>query len=105
MRKDFGSKPYLYPQLVMIIGTYDKDGNPNAMNAANLTSVLKPKAKYLSVIGSFGWGGKLVEKLTAPFSESKIEIIEPVLVKGRAKDDDYTKLDILVNTIIDKHKG
>lgn len=34
MRKDFSSKPYLYPQLVMIIGTYDKDGNPNAMNAA-----------------------------------------------------------------------
>ena len=34
MRKDLGAKPYLYPQLVMIIGTYDKDGNPNAMNAA-----------------------------------------------------------------------
>lgn len=34
MRKNFGSKPYLYPQMVLIIGTYDKDGNPNAMNAA-----------------------------------------------------------------------
>jgi len=34
MRKNLGSKPYLYPQLVMIVGTYDKDGNPNAMNAA-----------------------------------------------------------------------
>lgn len=34
MRKNLGAKPYLYPQLVMIIGTYDKDGNPNAMNAA-----------------------------------------------------------------------
>lgn len=34
MRKDLGVKPYLYPQLVMIVGTYDKDGNPNAMNAA-----------------------------------------------------------------------
>ena len=34
MRKDLGSKPFLYPQLVMIIGTYDKDNNPNAMNAA-----------------------------------------------------------------------
>ena len=34
MRKNFGSKPYLYPQLVLIIGTYDKDGKPNAMNAA-----------------------------------------------------------------------
>ena len=34
MRKDLGVKGYLYPQLVMIIGTYDKDGKPNAMNAA-----------------------------------------------------------------------
>ena len=34
MRKDLGSKPYIYPQLVMIIGTYDKDMKPNAMNAA-----------------------------------------------------------------------
>lgn len=34
MRKNLGVKGYLYPQLVMIIGTYDKDNNPNAMNAA-----------------------------------------------------------------------
>jgi len=34
MRKDLGVKPYMYPQLVLIIGTYDKDGKPNAMNAA-----------------------------------------------------------------------
>lgn len=34
MRKDFGAKPFLFPQPVMIIGTYDKDGNPDAMNAA-----------------------------------------------------------------------
>jgi len=34
MRKNLGVKPWLYPQLVLIIATYDKDGNPNAMNAA-----------------------------------------------------------------------
>ena len=34
MRKDFGSKTWLYPLPVLIIGTYDKDGNPDAMNAA-----------------------------------------------------------------------
>lgn len=34
MRKNFGAKPYLYPQPVMIIGTYDEKGNANAMNAA-----------------------------------------------------------------------
>ncbi len=34
MRKNFGAKPILYPQPVFIIGTYDENGNPDAMNAA-----------------------------------------------------------------------
>lgn len=34
MRKDFGAKAILYPMPVLIIGTYDKEGNPDAMNAA-----------------------------------------------------------------------
>lgn len=34
MRKEFAVKPIALPQPVFIIGTYDKDGMPNAMNAA-----------------------------------------------------------------------
>lgn len=34
MRKNFGAKPYLFPQPVLIIASYDKEGNANAMNAA-----------------------------------------------------------------------
>lgn len=34
MRKNFGAKPYLYPQPVFIIATYDENGTPDAMNAA-----------------------------------------------------------------------
>ena len=33
-RKNFGAKPFTYPQPVWIIGTYDEDGTANAMNAA-----------------------------------------------------------------------
>lgn len=33
-RVDFGAKPMMLPMPVLIIGTYDKDGVPNAMNAA-----------------------------------------------------------------------
>lgn len=33
-RVDFGAKHYLYPMPVLIIGTYDKNGVPDAMNAA-----------------------------------------------------------------------
>lgn len=32
--KSFGSKPWMLPQPVLVIGTYDKDGKANAMNAA-----------------------------------------------------------------------
>ncbi|MCQ2193216.1 MAG: flavin reductase [Paludibacteraceae bacterium] len=32
--KSFGSKPWLMPQPVLIIGTYDENGKANAMNAA-----------------------------------------------------------------------
>ena len=34
MRKNFGTKPWLYPQPVLIIGTYNEDGSADAMNAA-----------------------------------------------------------------------
>lgn len=34
MRKNFGAKPWFYPLPVLIIGTYDENGTPDAMNAA-----------------------------------------------------------------------
>ena len=34
MRKDFGPQTWLYPMPVLIIGTYDENGVPDAMNAA-----------------------------------------------------------------------
>ena len=34
MRKNFGAKPWTYPQPVFIVGTYDEEGRPDAMNAA-----------------------------------------------------------------------
>lgn len=34
MRKNFGAKPWTYPQPVFILAAYGEDGTPNAMNAA-----------------------------------------------------------------------
>ncbi len=34
MRKNFGAKPYTYPQPVFIVAAYGPDGTPDAMNAA-----------------------------------------------------------------------
>ena len=32
MRKNFGAKAYIYPMPVLIIGSYDENGKPDAMN-------------------------------------------------------------------------
>ena len=37
--KSFGQKSWMLPQPALIIGTYDKEGKPNAMNAAWLESL------------------------------------------------------------------
>ena len=34
MRKDFGTKAWLYPMPVFIVAAYDNNGTPNAMTAA-----------------------------------------------------------------------
>ena len=34
MRKNLKPKAYIYPLPVLIVGTYDENGTPNAMNAA-----------------------------------------------------------------------
>ena len=34
MRKNFGTKSWFYPLPVLVIGTYDENGNLDAMNAA-----------------------------------------------------------------------
>ena len=34
MRKNFGVKTWIFPQPVLMLGTYDENGTPNLMNAA-----------------------------------------------------------------------
>ena len=78
--------------------------HPAAAYAAFLVNALRPKAKYLAVIGSFGWGGRMVEQLRGLLANSKAEILEPVLVKGEPKDEDFGKLDELAEKIASKHR-
>lgn len=78
--------------------------HPAAFNTAYLTSVLRPKAKIASFIGSFGWGGNLFGKMSEMLAPLKLDIIEPIQVKGKPKPDDFLKLDNMAETIYNKHK-
>ena len=78
--------------------------HPAAFNTVYLASVLKPKAKIASFIGSYGWGGNLFGKMADMLAPLKLDIIEPILVKGKAKADDYAKIEKMADEIFAKHK-
>ena len=78
--------------------------HPNVAYAAILANALRPNVKFLSIIGSYGWGGKAVEQLAAMIPNLKVEIIDPVLCKGLPKKDDLAALDKLADSIAEKHK-
>ena len=78
--------------------------HPAAFNTVYLASLLKPKAKIASFIGSYGWGGNLFGKMAEILTPLKLDVIEPILVKGKAKPEDYKKIDEMAETIYLKHK-
>ena len=78
--------------------------HPYAAYAAFLANALRPKAKFLSIIGSYGWGGKTVEILAGMIPHLKVEVIEPVLAKGLPSENDLKALENLAETIATKHK-
>ena len=78
--------------------------HPVAAYACILANALRPKTKFASIIGSYGWGGKMVEQLTSMLPNLKVEILEPVITKGFPKDNDFIALDKLADEILDKHK-
>ena len=78
--------------------------HPNVVYAAYLANALRPKLKFVSVIGSYGWGGKMIDQITGMLSSLKAEILQPVLVKGYPKEEDFESLDRLADEILKKHK-
>ena len=78
--------------------------HPNAVYAAFLANALRPNLKFASIIGSYGWGGKTVEQLAAMLPNLKVEILQPVLIKGYPREADFKALDSLAEAIAQKHK-
>lgn len=78
--------------------------HPNVVYAVYLFNALKPKTRYVSIIGSYGWGGKAVEILKGMLTNLKVELLEPVLVKGLPREDDLKAIDRLADMIAEKHK-
>ena len=78
--------------------------HPNVAYAVFLANLLKPKAQFATVIGSLSWGGKVVEQVSALIPNLKVEVLEPVLLKGKPDEKGNEAIRSLASTIASKHK-
>jgi flavorubredoxin len=90
----------------VVVGTPTVLAGPHPMAAycAFLANALRPRIKFLSIIGSYGWGGKTVEILASMIPNLKVEVIDPVLCKGIPKADVFKSIDAMAATIAKKHR-
>ena len=78
--------------------------HPMILYAAGFTGALKPKARFVSVIGSYAWGGKAVDQIIGALGKLEVEKLEPVLCVGYPKETDIAALDALADGIAAGHR-
>ena len=78
--------------------------HPLAVYVAYLANALRPKTKYASIIGSYGWAGNMVNDVVGMLDKLNVDLFEPVISKGKATEEDFKDIDRLVEEIEEKLK-
>ncbi len=79
--------------------------HPKVASAAFLANALRPKTRFASIIGSFGWGSKAVEQIQALTPNLKVEFLPPVIARGLPRPADLEAVDALAAAIAAKHRA
>ena len=77
--------------------------HPAVFYAAHLANALRPKLRYASVIGSYGWSSKAIEQIAGLIPNLKVESLDPVLCRGCPRSETFAALDQLAATIAERH--
>jgi flavorubredoxin len=85
-------------------GTVLAGPHPAAANACVLANALRPKTRFASVLASYGWAGRCAEQIAQLLPNLKVEMIEPVTVKGSPKAADLEAIEGLAEKIFTKHR-
>ena len=77
--------------------------HPVVYFATHLANALKPKMRYASVVGSYGWNSKAVEQIAGLIPNLKVELLPPVMCRGVPRADTFVALDTLAAAIAERH--
>ncbi len=78
--------------------------HPSIISSIYLANLLRPKTKYVSVIGSYGWGTTTVDTIKKMIPNIKAEFLPEVYQIGAPGEKTRTDLDALATLIAEKHK-
>ena len=89
----------------MVVGTptVHIGPHPSVYYASHLANALRPKLRYASIIGSYGWSSKAIEQIAGLIPNLKVEILAPVMCRGRPQAETFAALDQLAASIADRH--
>jgi len=79
--------------------------HPASVNAAYLTALLRPKAKFAALIGSYGWGGNLFGQIGETLKPLNLDVVGTLQVKGKPTALEFDKLEDLAEDIYHRHKS
>jgi flavorubredoxin len=90
----------------IVLGTPTVIFNPHpaAMYAAHVIRILRPKARYGAIIGSYGWGGKTQRVLTDMLSGGTMKLLDGVIIRGFPTEEGFQALDSLADIIAQSHQ-
>jgi flavorubredoxin len=91
--------------LIIASPTVLAGAHPAVISFAYLANGLRPKTKILGIVGSYGWNGKvMVNHLKETLKNLKAQWLEPFLVKGAPKEEDFKRLEEFAKELATKVK-
>lgn len=89
--------------LVAAAPTVHVGPHPALAQALFLANALRPKVRFVGVMGSYGWAGRMVEMSKAALPNLKAEFLEPVICRGLPREADLQAVDRLAEEIARRH--
>jgi flavorubredoxin len=91
--------------LILATPTVHAGPHPVLLSAATLANALRPKARFASIVGSYGWAGKTPEILKAAMPNLRVEFLDTVICRGLPGEADFQALDALADAVAAKHQA
>jgi flavorubredoxin len=89
--------------LVIASPTFLVGAHPVAAYASSIVAALRPKTRFVGIMGSYGWAGTMADQIRQTLGSLKAEMLTPVTAKGLPGNADNKAIEELAEEIGKKH--